>query len=55
MNTKKEIIFSFCRWQERKGKEIVCFLHPALFFITPVYNDRTENEKKKFNEIYTIF
>jgi hypothetical protein len=31
-----------------KGKENVCFLHPALFFKTPVYNDPTENEKKKF-------
>ena len=55
MNTKKEIIFCFPRRKERKGKENVCFWHPALFFITPVYNDRTKNEKKKFNEIYTIF
>ena len=28
---------------------------PTLFFITPVYNDPTENEKKQFNGIYTIF
>jgi hypothetical protein len=48
MNTKKEIIFCFCRRMERKCKENVCFLHPTLFFITPVYNDPTENEKRKF-------
>jgi hypothetical protein len=45
--TKKEIFFSFRRRKERKGKENVCFLHPALFFTTSVYNDPTENEKKK--------
>ena len=55
MNTKKKIIYCFRRRKERKGKENVGFLHPALFFITPVYNDPTENEKKKFNGIYTIF
>jgi hypothetical protein len=32
MNTKKEVIFGFHRRKERKGKENVCFLHPALFF-----------------------
>jgi hypothetical protein len=54
MNTKKEIIFRFRRRKERKGKENVCFLHPALFFITPVYNDPTENEKKKFTPFFKL-
>ncbi len=38
----------------RKGKENVCFLHHALFFITPVYNDPTENEKKKFTPFFKL-
>ena len=35
----------------RKGKYI---LHPALFFITPVYNDPTENEKNKFTPFFEL-
>jgi hypothetical protein len=35
----------------RKGKYI---LHPALFFITPVYNDPTKNEKKKFTPCFKL-
>ena len=51
-NTKKEIFFSFCRRKERQSKCL--FSTSRLIFITPVYNDPTENEKKKFTHFLNL-
>jgi CRISPR/Cas system CSM-associated protein Csm2 small subunit len=51
---KRRLSLVFAVGRKGKAKKMFVFLHPALFFITPVYNDPTENEKKKFTPFFKL-
>jgi hypothetical protein len=52
--SKRRLSLVFAVGRKGKAKKMLVFLHPALFFITPVYNDPTENEKKKFIPFFKL-